>query len=436
MAFLFHAVHDTTEFASDVEAFLESRQTRTSSNMFPGRIGLWSVQFVVGYEAAASVLCQHGEVSRRRGLGSLPGMSLYGEDAIHISDGVKAQVAREQIRPALSSPANVSAASRVLKASFETTFADVENDAWSRPFEAYEFSKVLAVDLLVAVIFGHEPGSSCARNETSQRVEKESTLFWRAVTSSAIASDRIPAAFRFVKTSYDLGIEAKQSLFSIFDDQPAAPCIARDLMHLSNEDRRQHLLLFTSSLAHKSFSSMITSFLMVVGDAPDIANRLRDEIPCDCDLRDVESFQFLNACLKEVERLYPPVIGLYLVVDSDRMRVGDTDLLRDTKIWCSILSANRDERVYGKNAKEFQPERWLSSGRIPPSLTYGTGPRDCLGQTLVRTLLLQTCAFWISRFEWRIQSSSRKYRWLPVARPRNGLSLELKRRNEEFFDAM
>ena len=58
-------------------------------------------------------------------------------------------------------------------------------------------------------------------------------------------------------------------------------------------------------------------------------------------------------------------------------------------LFVPILAANRSQELWGPDAKEFRPERWLASG--PPEavstipgvwgnmLTFLGGPRACIG---------------------------------------------------------
>ena len=372
-------------------------------------------------------------------------MKLYGENPLHVSDWEYAVNTRPKLTSAFSRT-YASAIRQALASWDERCFSDlaVNEHGVRKHVEAYDLCKELSIDLFTTVILGQKP-SLASRNQIAMDVEKHSTIFWRAATSVASFTDGfVPSLFRSAKTSFETGVAAKEALYAIFDLTTPDDCVANDLNHLPKAERQEHLLLFTSSLAHKSFSSLLTSCLKVMEENPEVLEKLRQEIPSGSAIGDAHGYRYLNAFLNEVERLYPPVIGTYLAVGGDPVQIITHSLGANSKIWCSILSANRDERVWGENANEFRPERWLCqctlpcSCRITPHLTFGFGQRGCIGRGLVRQMLLMTCAYWISQFEWEIKAKRPiRYRWFPVARPQEGLPLEVRRRQdkEEFCDA-
>ena len=268
------------------------------------------------------------------------------------------------------------------------------------------------------------------QSEVNKQLEKHSTTFWHAVNSSGISTN----IFGFQST-YGKGVQAKDELHKLFDlAQP--PSLALDLKMDEEEEKKALLLLLTSSLTYKAFASLITSFLKVTAEHPETMQKLQKEIPGGSiyGLDKLKDLKYLNACLLETERLYPPCIGTLIAVKGtvSSIVIGNTEMKPGEKLFCSFLSANRDERIYGKDALEFRPERWLTQPPPQPHLTYGFGARSCPGQTFVKKLALKICSMWVSKFEWELvnPSSSSSYKWLPVSRPKSGLFMKIEYRRQ------
>ncbi|KAL6124360.1 hypothetical protein ACLB2K_076873 [Fragaria x ananassa] len=99
----------------------------------------------------------------------------------------------------------------------------------------------------------------------------------------------------------------------------------------------------------------------------------------------LEQMHYLHATLTETLRLYPavPVDGRCADIDDilpDGFRVKKGDGVN-----YMAYAMGRMPYIWGKNAEEFQPERWLKDGIFQPEshfkfVTFHAGPRICLGK--------------------------------------------------------
>jgi cytochrome P450 len=70
-----------------------------------------------------------------------------------------------------------------------------------------------------------------------------------------------------------------------------------------------------------------------------------------------------------------------MIVDGHQIPAG-------TPVGISPMTQNRDKAVFGTDANEFRPERWLgsteeSSGMESANMTFGgNGPRGCIGKNI------------------------------------------------------
>lgn len=117
---------------------------------------------------------------------------------------------------------------------------------------------------------------------------------------------------------------------------------------------------------------------------------------------EARSLTYLAACVKEVLRIHPPIIGLL------EKQVGpQADTLSDgriipsnTQIGVSMWAIQRDRDVYGEDADIFRPERWLAEMDVKRKktmertldLVFGTGRFTCLGKEIAIAQCLKVFA--------------------------------------------
>ncbi|KAL2484975.1 Cytochrome [Abeliophyllum distichum] len=100
---------------------------------------------------------------------------------------------------------------------------------------------------------------------------------------------------------------------------------------------------------------------------------------------EVKKMEYLQAALSEALRLYPSVpVDHKEVLEDDKFPNG-TVVKKGTKVVYAIYAMGRMEEIWGKDCREFKPERWLKDGRFMSESAYkftafNGGPRLCLGK--------------------------------------------------------
>ncbi|XP_010245486.1 PREDICTED: cytochrome P450 86B1 [Nelumbo nucifera] len=100
---------------------------------------------------------------------------------------------------------------------------------------------------------------------------------------------------------------------------------------------------------------------------------------------EVKKMDYLQAALSEALRLYPSVPVDHKEVIEDEVFPDGTKLKKGTKVIYAIYAMGRMESIWGKDCREFKPERWLRDGRFMSESAYkftafNGGPRLCLGK--------------------------------------------------------
>ena len=120
-------------------------------------------------------------------------------------------------------------------------------------------------------------------------------------------------------------------------------------------------------------------------DKADKANLLSTPIQFE------ETRQYLPyfvACIKESLRLQPPGTNLYARIAPKEGKVVDGHFIPGgTEITSYAYCVQRDQTLYGEDAEQFCPGRWLQIEKRSfeleaAQITFGMGTRVCLGKDI------------------------------------------------------
>ncbi|CAN6838791.1 unnamed protein product [Brassica oleracea] len=153
-------------------------------------------------------------------------------------------------------------------------------------------------------------------------------------------------------------------------------------------------------------ASAVTWFFWLLSENPEVVTKIRQEINTNlikihgqerpsnyCYIECLNKLVYLRGALYESMRLYPHV-------PFERMTPVRPDVLpsghkvdASMKILIFLYVLGRMEAVWGEDALEFKPGRWVSETggfREEPSYKFFAffgGPRSCLGKLLAMTLM-------------------------------------------------
>lgn len=97
---------------------------------------------------------------------------------------------------------------------------------------------------------------------------------------------------------------------------------------------------------------------------------------------------------------------------------------------------NRSKKLWGPDADEFKPERWLPEGQAGlgggkgpfSAITFLHGPRSCIGQSFSRAELKCLVAALVSKFDIQMADPNEKIEigGMVTIKPKNGMKLRLR----------
>lgn len=161
-------------------------------------------------------------------------------------------------------------------------------------------------------------------------------------------------------------------------------------------------------------SAATAAWLMIwMQQKPDVYRRVREELlefikrEQSHDALLASELPFITACLNESQRVTPSAPG-YIRWLTEDTQIGDWLIPAGTAVLPNIYATHRRKDIYGEDALEFNPDRWLTktggTRAFKPHefMPFGGGRRACVGMSQAR----QQLRVIFSEFARRVEFSS------------------------------
>ncbi|KAL0572435.1 hypothetical protein V5O48_009528 [Marasmius crinis-equi] len=184
---------------------------------------------------------------------------------------------------------------------------------------------------------------------------------------------------------------------------------------------------------HETTAGSLSRILHQMAILPDQQERLRKEVSearakdGDLDFDKLMQLPFLDAVCKEVLRCYPPVDQVYRTSNSHstipllfpvesadgKNMINVVHVEPKTELIISIISYNRNKLVWGADAEEWNPERWLeptrksvTDAKLPAQfanmMTFTLGGKSCIGYKFAEMEMKLILTMLMERFEFSV----------------------------------
>jgi cytochrome P450 len=216
--------------------------------------------------------------------------------------------------------------------------------------------------------------------------------------------------------------------------------VAMESGGFTDEDLVNQLMTFLAA-GHETTASAMSWAVYFLCKYPDTQARLREEIRAELDLNGdinstkIDRLPYLNAFLNETMRIFPPVPLTLREAAHDTTIQGHFIPAGTTVIICP-WAVNTSEQLWGPDAKEFKPERWLGAGRANTGgaesnyaiTTFLHGPRSCIGKQFAMAEFACLVAALVGKFEMEFENGDweLKIQGGITARPKDGLNVRLR----------
>ncbi|KAK8668910.1 hypothetical protein V6N13_106356 [Hibiscus sabdariffa] len=122
---------------------------------------------------------------------------------------------------------------------------------------------------------------------------------------------------------------------------------------------------------------------------------------------EIKQMDYLQAALSEALRLYPSVPVDHKEAVEDDVFPDGTVLKKGTNVVYAIYTMGRMEAIWGKDCREYKPERWLRDNKYMCESAYkftafNGGPRLCLGKDFAYYQMKFTAASIIYRYHVKV----------------------------------
>ncbi|KAK4418740.1 cytochrome [Sesamum alatum] len=126
----------------------------------------------------------------------------------------------------------------------------------------------------------------------------------------------------------------------------------------------------------------------------------------------LEEMHYLHATLTETLRLYPAVPADGRCAETDDTLPDGFKLKKGDGVYYMAYAMGRMAYVWGDDAEEFKPERWLKHGTFQPEspfkfVAFNAGPRICLGKDFAYRQMKIVAAALVHFFRFRLSDNTK-----------------------------
>ncbi|KKY29023.1 putative cytochrome p450 [Phaeomoniella chlamydospora] len=132
---------------------------------------------------------------------------------------------------------------------------------------------------------------------------------------------------------------------------------------------------------------------------------------------EANNLSYLDACIKEAFRIFPAAgLPLERVVPPQGATIAGRSIPGGTIVGCSAWVIHREKDIFGEDADEFVPERWLNSSpeRLKvmnaSMVQFGMGARTCLGKNISLLEIYKLVPSFLRHYDLMLAKPDREWR--------------------------
>ncbi|GAB6023598.1 Cytochrome P450 4GL4 [Chamberlinius hualienensis] len=200
--------------------------------------------------------------------------------------------------------------------------------------------------------------------------------------------ERKKASNKTEKNNYDSDVGSKRKVALLDMLLENSFNVTNDGAKLSNEDIREEVDTFMFE-GHDTTSVGISWSLFLIGQHPEVQQKILDELHSvfgdeirPITSEDLNRLKYLECCIKESMRLFPPVPFIGRTLSND-LNISGYAVPKGTQVVIFTYFVHRD-KTYFPDPDRFDPDRFLpenAQGRDSFAyIPFSAGLRNCIGQ--------------------------------------------------------
>jgi len=212
--------------------------------------------------------------------------------------------------------------------------------------------------------------------------------------------------------------------------------------HMTKELLRDTLVNMIAA-GRDTVAVALTHLFHVLHEHPEIEEKLIDELHREANNviseETLSNLVYMDCVILEVCRLYPPLPIDFKVCARDIRLPGTTNITlpKSTIVSYTPYHFHRLSSVWGLDAMDFKPERWLDlDGKIKMEsqfkfLSFNAGPRLCLGRAMALLEVKTLAATLLNEFHFKLDDKDNfnaNIRFTTTCPFENGLKMTVMRR--------
>ncbi|KAI3858388.1 hypothetical protein MKX03_037575 [Papaver bracteatum] len=253
---------------------------------------------------------------------------------------------------------------------------------------------------------------------SAERALSVSPLVWKIKRLLNIGSEKeLKGAIKMVNLLADEVIKQRRKMcFSSNQD-----LLSRFMGTVSDDTYLRDIIISFVLAGRDTVAAALTSFFWLLSNHKEIESRILEEsnrvMGTDQELKpsyeQMREMPYLQACLYESMRLYPPVQFDSKFALGDDVFPDGTFIRKGTRVTYHPYAMGRMEQVWGSDCLEYKPERWLQNGLFSPQSlfkypVFQGGVRVCLGKEMALVEMKNVALSLIRRFKIIVTDESLK----------------------------
>ncbi|KAI4373580.1 hypothetical protein MLD38_011694 [Melastoma candidum] len=266
---------------------------------------------------------------------------------------------------------------------------------------------------------------------SAERALAVSPVLWKIMRLFNVGSERkLRQATRLINVLAEQVIKQRRLEMNKNINKNSSDLLSRFIRNIKDDGYLRDIVISFLLAGRDTVASGLTGFFWLLSKNPRVEKCIREESDAvmgtmetgEPSFNQIRDMQYLHAAVHESLRLLPPVqFDSKFSLRNDVLPDG-TFISGQTRVTYHPYAMGRMEQIWGPDATEFRPERWLRDSVNGPVFSpespfkypvFQGGPRVCLGKEVAVMEMKSVALALIRRFDVRLVDRNQPLRFSP-----------------------